>query len=643
MDDSKPKRRIRTTREWNADRFSKSSDFGATTAVSEMTDLSFSEPSTKRRARSSIRLILLLAVAFTLCAIHSSIKLSRNDLNLQDKLGQFTPMEQKQSNTFPRRDADSNTLIDRALAFDASAQTYDAPLQMKGEDNLALVVNSLDLGVHPEGETTTEDASSQKSKPKPAQVLSSALLQCSKLLRNPTSINEMTYWDKTQPNDYEFTAETFNTNKFLSFEPDTGGWNSQHLVFESMVVLALSLGRTLVLPPKRRATPTAKMIQSYDELMNLNATALSKKYKGVKIISTDAFLKFVAVPGHLVKDKKRLKPPNNRINWDSAKDIGNLYNYLRTVAYVPREWDPQTCILAIGRQTENVKKALISMWTTKEDRREAPYHLHFQGKPTPVNAPLVERLREFVADRQALCTYEGPMIAASLLHIPTTKEGKSLLFSPFYSFLFHSDYREDLLMKRLVRNEMHFNDEIVCAAARIVDALKTMGGGTFHAFHIRSIAYENAHHDVHEDPQWIMMEIQGVVPKNSTVFVSTDEANKGYFAVLATEYNLYFASDFRAQYLASLNPGYLELVQQLVCARSEIFVGTFYSSFSGYINRMRGYYSTREESPGYEEGALNSYYHSPTTMKKEMRMYRAMRKPFHFREWPTAWRDIDRQ
>ena len=637
--DYRPKRRIRARNEWSSERFSKASDTEDTTAVSDMTELTFSEPMAKRRARGSILFMLLWAATFAVWMVHSSMTL--NDLTMKASWGLFAPppppLQQKPS------------IPSTAIETDPNVQVNESPSETVTGKKLPegnLVAKALGLGVEPDEAKAllSDPSSSQKLKPKakPANVLSKSLQQCSKLMKNPASLNEMIYWDKIQPKDYEFTAPTFSKNKFLSFEPDTGGWNSQHLVLESMVVLAFSLGRTLVLPPKR-GTPSGKL-QSYDELMNLSAAGLSKKYKGIKIVTTDEFLKYVAVPGYLLKDKKPVKPPENRINWDSAKDIGNLYQYLRSVGHVPRDWDPQTCILAIGKgDTTKVKRALMSMWKTMEDRREPPYHLDFQGKPTPVNAPLVERLREFAADRQTLCNYEGPIEKAALVHIPTTKEGKSLLFSPFYSFVFFEDYKQDLLMKRMVRNEMRYNDDIVCAAARIVEALKTLGGGTFHAFHIRSAAFENAHHDVHEDAQWIVKEIQGLIPKNATVFVSTDEVDPKFFAALAQEYNLYFASDFRQKHLAGVNPGHLELVQQLVCARSETFIGTFYSSFSGYINRMRGYYSTREESEGFEEGTINSYYHSPTTMKKEMRTYRAIRKPFHIREWPASWRDIDRE
>jgi len=472
--------------------------------------------------------------------------------------------------------------------------------------------------------------------------LSQKLQECNTILKNPTSMNEMIYWDNHNPMDYQFIgANPQGNDKYLTFEPDTGGWNSQHMVLESMVVLALSLGRTLVLPPKQGTSYGTSL--SYEDFIDLKSIA--KKYEGFKFVTTEVFLTLVAGEGHLLKEGKADKPPNNQVNWDNTPNIGKLFQYLRDVGQVPFDWDPQTCILGIpfpdGRGTANIETTLERIWKRK-DGRQAPFHLDFQGKPTPVNAPLVERLREFTAERKKLCTYDGPLEKSTVLHIPTTSEAKSLIFAPFYAFVFFEDYKQDLLMKRMVRNEMRYNDDVVCAAGRIVESLRALStGGTFYAFHIRGAAFENAHHDVHEDALWILNEIRNLIPTNSTVFVSSDEVDPSFFTPLSHQYSLYFASDF-SNILSNLHPVYLELVQQLVCARSETFIGTFYSSFSGYINRLRGYYSTKQHLTGYEDGKLNSYYHSPASMKKEMRIYRSIRTPFYIREWPTAWRDIDR-
>mmetsp|Transcript_28709 Transcript_28709/g.66690 ORF Transcript_28709/g.66690 Transcript_28709/m.66690 type:complete len:194 (-) Transcript_28709:29-610(-) len=181
--------------------------------------------------------------------------------------------------------------------------------------------------------------------------------------------------------------------------------------------------------------------------------------------------------------------------------------------------------------------------------------------------------------------------------------------------------------------------------------------------HIRGTLYENAHSDVSADPQWILSQVSPYLPQNSTIYIATDEADQEVFFApfKRAGYRLAFASDFRGV-MDSLMPWHMEMVEQLVCARAEVFVGTYYSSFSGYITRLRGYYGQRDraglsfqkerkgedrdEDDGEEEESQNgelltTYYHTPENAKKELRMYRAIRNPFNMREFPTAWRNLN--
>lgn len=75
--------------------------------------------------------------------------------------------------------------------------------------------------------------------------------------------SELIYW-RDIPSDASFTSPyynpqiqesniaSFHKTKYLTFEMDGSGWNNIRLGFEGMVVLAHSMGRTLVMPPKRQ-------------------------------------------------------------------------------------------------------------------------------------------------------------------------------------------------------------------------------------------------------------------------------------------------------------------------------------------------------------------------------------------------------
>jgi len=45
---------------------------------------------------------------------------------------------------------------------------------------------------------------------------------------------------------------------------------------------------------------------------------------------------------------------------------------------------------------------------------------------------------------------------------------------------------------------------------------------------------------------------------------------------------------------------------------------------------------------GYERGVIQSYYFVPEEKKEQMLKYRAVKQPIYMREFPVAWRDIDK-
>lgn len=86
----------------------------------------------------------------------------------------------------------------------------------------------------------------------------------------------------------------------------------------------------------------------------------------------------------------------------------------------------------------------------------------------------------------------------------------------------------------------------------------------------------------------------------------------------------------------------MEYLTVLYSYKGEIFVGTFYSTFTGYINRIRGYRSQKESYD--RTGVIESYYNVPEQLshfRERMRMYHSVEPAFWQQEWPVAWRDID--
>lgn len=64
---------------------------------------------------------------------------------------------------------------------------------------------------------------------------------------------------------------------------------------------------------------------------------------------------------------------------------------------------------------------------------------------------------------------------------------------------------------------------------------------------------------------------------------------------------------------------YFGMIDQLVSSRGKIFFGCWFSTFTGYIDRIRGYHSVKDKLPGYKSGALpTTYYYATIDRKLEM-------------------------
>jgi hypothetical protein len=69
-----------------------------------------------------------------------------------------------------------------------------------------------------------------------------------------TNVDELVYWNAPQgTRDLEFVSPFIGkhseTTKYLTFEPDRGGWNNIRMNLENIFIIAAATNRTLVLPP----------------------------------------------------------------------------------------------------------------------------------------------------------------------------------------------------------------------------------------------------------------------------------------------------------------------------------------------------------------------------------------------------------
>mmetsp|Transcript_9257 Transcript_9257/g.20452 ORF Transcript_9257/g.20452 Transcript_9257/m.20452 type:complete len:370 (-) Transcript_9257:670-1779(-) len=360
----------------------------------------------------------------------------------------------------------------------------------------------------------------------------------------------------------------------------------------------------------------------------------------------EEFLSREAITGKLesIETGEPKYPPGNIVKWDGRGDMDSLNGYLREVG-TRAVWN-QDCVVAIPASKDQGDIELLK--TTFDDiLRDHPKEdaMDFNGKPTPVDASVEDRLREMRASRKNICIYDAEMQNHRLVHFKVDHSAKARLLIHSYAYVFFQDWKMDLWAKRFVRDHVRYKDELMCAAGRIVEAIRTRvrqrghSDGEYYAMHIRRGDFQYKKTRLPAEDLFKLSTER--IPEASTLYIATDERDKDFFKPFKDKYDVFFLDDFK-HLIPDLNTNYYGMLDQVVCYRSLVFHGTFFSSFTGYINRIRGYYNSKYQKGRYEEGVLDSWYFYPPDRVEEMRMYKSVRPPYYMREFPVGWRDLDK-
>jgi len=368
---------------------------------------------------------------------------------------------------------------------------------------------------------------------------------------------------------------------------------------ETVLVLAHAMGRTLVLPPqqgiylleKRDDKGKHKASFTFNDFFHLDQIAAEEK--GLKIISMEEFLTRMGTSGKLISTStgQVLVPPDDgRVDWNNH-GLGRLWEYLRAVGLLPKGWDPGSCIAAIP-QSPSVNDTL-TLQTLMDDILAEKYgpipdvekDIDFVDAPTPVDASTVQRLREMLAQRKKLCIYDQTLQAATLIHFKMdNSEDDSRLLTHFYAFVFFQNWTQDLWTKRFIRDHVRYIDEIMCAASRIVYAVRERSTKTNANLKNRTLASGSSYDSFHVrrgDFQYKMTRVEAsklyeqskdqLIP-GGTLYIATDERDKSFFKILMDHYDVTFLDDYM-HLLTDVNPNYYGMLDQLVASKGR---GTYF-------------------------------------------------------------------
>jgi len=149
------------------------------------------------------------------------------------------------------------------------------------------------------------------------------------------------------------------------------------------------------------------------------------------------------------------------------------------------------------RWCNSCKKLFDSIVQKKFGRMPQPHQ--YTDKPTNVDASVLDRFREMVAQRDALCICNETLQDEFVTHVKMEIIFKPEIdtyrwLAPFYSFFFFENGKADLWAKRFIRDHVRYQDDIMCKAATIVGKRKERArsrnplsnpNGDYYAFHIR--------------------------------------------------------------------------------------------------------------------------------------------------------------
>ena len=303
---------------------------------------------------------------------------------------------------------------------------------------------------------------------------------------------------------------------------DEGGWNNIRMSMETAVTMALAMGRTLVMPPEQgmyllwevgydsivlshciscvlirlllaQAKKTQKNKFTFTDFFHFESVA--EEHKGVDIISFEEFLNREVMTGHIVNATtgKPLFPPENRTNWNGVprNEAKKLDAWTRSIGF-SSPWNYDKCMVGFTAKPNDpegearLREISHNVTSIPKETRFA----RFVNKPVPVDAPPLDRLMESIANRNRLCIYHQKLQTTKVIHLMGDNASGARLLIHFYAFLFFENWKQDVWTKRFVRDHLRYIDEIQCAAARVVHAMRKISkkngnGGVFDTFHIR--------------------------------------------------------------------------------------------------------------------------------------------------------------
>ena len=210
-------------------------------------------------------------------------------------------------------------------------------------------------------------------------------------------------------------------------------------------------------------------------------------------------------------------------------------------------------------------------------------------------------IEPFQPDAKIIVHHHAPDIHAfacgrGRIYLPESADIIKLppLLTPFYAQVYSQpELRHQTI--RVVRDQFRHYAAIADAAKQIASSL-----GEFHAVQVRRTDFIRFHPAV--DITTITLQLAEVAPAGSPLVIATDEPDRKFFRALEARYAVKYGMDLIREAAPNVPAYQHSAVEQNLCALAETFTGTRYSTFSAYINRLRGYHRIGDTRVRFTDG-----------------------------------------
>jgi len=253
-------------------------------------------------------------------------------------------------------------------------------------------------------------------------------------------------------------------------------------------------------------------------------------------------------------------------------------------------------------------------------------------------------------------------------------QNRGRMLTQWYGFTFFGQERHYHRMQRVARDLMRYSDSIFCRAAAAVQALG--GARSYASIHVRRGDFQ--YKTVKTSAEVVAAEIVDLIRPNETLYISTDVKDPEFFEGMRTMHGgsiqLRFLRDFPKAFLEGVSPDprYLKfnfdpkdargrgggsdrinspnpdpnlngMVEQIILARARVMIGTYYSTFTGFATRMRGWFAARDgigrqstnSREGVRGGGTETYY---VPRKQRYILEKEGLDPPQSQSWPREYR-----